>query len=69
VGTGIDLMSTYVGASGGAVEALLADERIEALPVADSQSVTWEADTVNPLPQPPTTYSSSSGIVSPDRAR
>ena len=53
VGTDIDLMTTYVGASGSAVEALLADEQLEVLPVADSQSVTWEADTVNPLPKPP----------------
>lgn len=49
VGTDIDLMTTYVGASSRAVEALLADERLEVLPVPDSQSVTWEADTVNPL--------------------
>jgi hypothetical protein len=53
VGTDIDLMTTYVGASSRAVEALLADERLEVLPVPDYQSVTWEADTVNPLPKPP----------------
>ena len=54
VGTDIDLMTTYVGASSRAVEALLADERLEVLPVLpDSQSVTWEADKVNPLPEPP----------------
>jgi hypothetical protein len=53
VGTDIDLMTTYVGASNSAVEALLADEWLEVLPVPDSQSVTWEADTVNPLPKPP----------------
>jgi hypothetical protein len=53
VGTDIDLMTTYVGASSRAVKALLADERLEALPVPDSQSVTWEADTINPLPKPP----------------
>ena len=52
VGTDIDLMTTYVGASRRAIEALLADERLEVLPVPDSQSVTWEADTVNPLPKP-----------------
>jgi hypothetical protein len=51
VGTDIDLMTTYVGASSSAVEALLADERLEVLPVPDSQSVTWEADTINPLPK------------------
>jgi hypothetical protein len=53
VGTDIDLMTTYVGASASAVAALLADERLEALPVPESQSVTWEADTINPLPKPP----------------
>jgi hypothetical protein len=53
VGTDIDLMTTYVGASRTAIDALLADDRLEVLPVPDSQSVTWEADTVNPLPAPP----------------
>jgi hypothetical protein len=53
VGPDIDLMTTYVGASNSAVEALLADERLEVLPVPDSQNVTSEADTVNPLPKPP----------------
>jgi hypothetical protein len=53
VGTDIDLMTTYVGASRTAIDALLADDRLEVLPVSDSQSVTWEADTINPLPAPP----------------
>lgn len=53
VGTDIDLMTTYIGASGSAVEALLADEQLEVLPVPESQSITWEADTVNPLPKAP----------------
>jgi hypothetical protein len=50
VGTDIDLMTTYVGGSASAVDALLADKQIEVLPVLHTQSVTWEADTVNPLP-------------------
>jgi hypothetical protein len=53
VSTDIDLMSTYVGGSGDAINALLSDEQIEALAVPVDQSVTWEADTVNPLPDPP----------------
>jgi hypothetical protein len=53
VGTDIDLMTTYVGGSLAAVDALLADEELEVLEVPDNQSVTWEADTVNPLPGVP----------------
>jgi hypothetical protein len=53
VGTDIDLMTTYVGASRSAIEALLADKQLETLPVPDNQSVTWEADTINPQPAPP----------------
>ncbi|HEY4916495.1 MAG TPA: hypothetical protein VIH92_06280 [Solirubrobacteraceae bacterium] len=53
VGTDIDLMTTYVGGSGAAIEALLADGPLEALQVQDTQSVTWEADTINPLPGHP----------------
>lgn len=53
VATEIDLMSTYVGGSADAIQALLSDEQIEALPVASDQLVTWEADTINPLPKPP----------------
>jgi hypothetical protein len=53
VGTDIDLMTTYVGASSACVEAMLADEELEVLVVSDDQVVTWEADTVNPLPGPP----------------
>ncbi len=53
VGTDIDLMTTYVGGSSAAIEALLADDQLEVLPVPDNQSITWEADTINPLPGPP----------------
>jgi hypothetical protein len=53
VATEIDLMSTYVGGSADAIQALLSNEQIEALPVCADQSVTWEADTINPLPNPP----------------
>jgi hypothetical protein len=53
VGTDVDLMTTYVGASARCVEALLADPRLEALRVSPDQAVTWDADGVNPLPPPP----------------
>jgi hypothetical protein len=52
-GTDIDLMTTYVGGSHEAIEALLADDRLEVLPVSDKQRITWDADTINPLPAPP----------------
>jgi hypothetical protein len=53
VGTDIDLMTTYIGGSRAAIDALLADEQIEALAVPVDQSITWEADGINPLPEPP----------------
>jgi hypothetical protein len=53
VATDIDLMSTYVGGSADAIQAILSNEQIEALTVRADQSVTWEADTINPLPKPP----------------
>ncbi len=53
IGTDVDLMTTYVGGGSAAIEALLADDELEVLQVADDQSVTWEADTINPLPDPP----------------
>jgi hypothetical protein len=53
VGTDIDLMTTYVGGTRASIDALLADDQLEVLAVSDQQLVTWEADTVNPLPGPP----------------
>jgi hypothetical protein len=35
------------------IVAVLADDRLESLPVSVDQHVTWDADTVNPLPAPP----------------
>jgi hypothetical protein len=46
-------MTTYIGGSQQVIDALLADEQIEALAVPVDQPVTWEADTINPLPGPP----------------
>ncbi len=53
VGTDIDLMTTYVGASRACVVDLLADDSLEALGVSVDQRVTWDADNVNRLPPPP----------------
>lgn len=53
VATDIDLMTTYIGGTRTTIDALLDDEQIEALAVPDDQSVTWEADRINPLPRPP----------------
>ncbi|CAM2882596.1 Integral membrane protein [Prescottella defluvii] len=53
VATDIDLMSTYLGASEACVAAVLAEEELEALPAHADQSLTWDSDTVNPLPPEP----------------
>jgi hypothetical protein len=53
VGTDIDLMTTYVGGSARCIEHLLAERSIETLPVSLDQRITWDADTINPLPPPP----------------
>ncbi len=53
IGTDVDLVTTYVGGASAAIDALLADNQLEVLQVGDDQSVTWEADTINPLPAPP----------------
>jgi hypothetical protein len=47
VGSDIDLMTTYVGASRGCVEQLLALHLIEAMRVPEDQSISRSADTVN----------------------
>ena len=53
VATDIDLMTTYLGASAECVAAVLAAADLEALPVRTNQRVTWDSDTVNPLPPEP----------------
>ena len=52
-GTEIDLMTTYVGGSTACIRAVLAEASLEAMPVSVDQSVTWDADTINPLPPSP----------------
>ena len=49
VATDIDLMTTYVGGSAAAIADVLACG-IESALVSADQSVTWDADTVNPPP-------------------
>ena len=53
VGTDIDLMTTYVGASARCVQRLLAEATLEILPVSAGQRVTWDSDTINPQPPAP----------------
>jgi hypothetical protein len=48
VGSDVDLMSTYLGATAATVEAVVGDPELEALAIPAGQGVTWEADTVNP---------------------
>lgn len=53
VGGDVDLMTTYLGGTRAAIEAVTADPELEALPISAGQSVTWEADTINPSVGPP----------------
>jgi hypothetical protein len=48
--TDIDLMSTYVGGSAAAIEAVLADDGLEAWPAEPGDPVTPDSDVVNPPP-------------------
>ena len=57
--TDIDLMTTYIGASAHCIQAIVDSHALEALPVASDQRVTWDADTINPLPDPPGGYPTS----------
>ncbi|GAA3990352.1 hypothetical protein GCM10022247_06310 [Allokutzneria multivorans] len=47
VATDVDMMTTYVGGSAEAVEALVRNDFLEVLPAAAEHSVTWDSDTVN----------------------
>ena len=53
VATDIDLMTTYVGASARCIRAIVSSDALEALPVNSDQRITWDADTINPRPDPP----------------
>jgi hypothetical protein len=47
------LMTTYVGGGANCVKAIITSDALEAMPVTIDQRVTWDADTVNPLPDSP----------------
>jgi len=54
VATDVDLMSTYVGGSRECIDAVVAASGLEAWAVDERQRVTYDSDTLNPLPVPPT---------------
>jgi hypothetical protein len=51
VATDVDLMSTYIGASANCVADLVADEQLEALEVTPQQTLTFDTDAINPVPE------------------
>jgi hypothetical protein len=53
IGGDVDLMTTYLGGTTTAVEAVVSNPELEALAITAGQDVTWEADTVNPPVGPP----------------
>ena len=53
VGTDVDLMTTYIGASTRCVEDLQSQPNLEILAVSADQRVTWDSDIINPLPPAP----------------
>jgi hypothetical protein len=50
VATDIDLVTTYVAGSAACIAELVADPGLEAAEIPVSQGITWNTDTVNPLP-------------------
>ena len=69
VATDIDLMSTYIAGSAQCIEAVLADERLDAYAVTVDQAVHWQSDTVNPTPDPPAVPKAIPRRVFPGRPR
>lgn len=53
VGTDVDLMTTYVGVSTDCAGHLQTESGLEILAVSADQHVTWDTDTINPLPPAP----------------
>lgn len=53
VATDIDLMTTYVGGSAHCIQAIVNSGALEVFSVTSEQRVSWDADTINPLPDPP----------------
>jgi len=54
VATDVDLLSTDIGGSRACIEAVLAAPDLEAWEVTDQQRVTYDSDSLNPVPPPPT---------------
>ncbi len=52
VATDVDAMTTYIGASQSCVDALTADNQLEAMPVPYNQRLGWDTDAINPAPTP-----------------
>ena len=50
IASDVDLQSSYLGASAECAQRLIDDEQLEIVPVAADQSVTWDAETINPEP-------------------
>ncbi len=50
VATDVDLMSTYIGGTRMCIESLIADERLEAMPVPSDQGFRWDGDGINATP-------------------
>jgi hypothetical protein len=50
VASDIDLLTTYIGATKECVGAILAADDLEVMLVPPDQRVTWDSDTINPLP-------------------
>lgn len=54
VSTEVDLAYTYVGGTRECIEAVIADPAIESLRARLSDRISWDGDTINPSPGPPT---------------
>jgi hypothetical protein len=53
VATDVDLVTTYVGGNARCIEAIINDDKLEAMQVTSEQGLTWDTDTINPRPAPP----------------
>ena len=53
VSTDIDLMTTFVAGDDECIDSLLTQANLEILETSVEQRITWDADTLNPLPQEP----------------
>jgi hypothetical protein len=51
VATDLDLVTTYVGGSAACIAGLVAHPDLEVARVPPDQGITWDSDTINPLPE------------------